>query len=342
MPAKFGTPILNQSARLKLPVALITSRYTGTIEPGLSIGYRKVATDKPGTWIVRKWDDGKYSVINSRRQRQLGIADDFADADGDNVLAWPSPDRSTGPAQDNRQGRLAVRDAAALYVAHLKVDHRTPMAIENAEYVIGKHIFQPILPVLASPVYQRSVITWREAIVAQAGDDPEMRAAASDSQSNVDNAASDLEFRRQGKEVRSRCMADVGKYKGVERARERYLSIEEAQRLVQCCDDNLRPLVQAALQTGCRYSELAALEARDLDLRAGTIKIRQSKNGHARNVLLSARGRDTISRISAARSGSERLFTRSGGEPGDLETRHRRSAPPASVPAWALIVCFTV
>ena len=108
---------------------------------------------------------------------------------------------------------------------------------------------------------------------------------------------------------------DVGKYKRVERARERYLEIEEAQRLVQHCDDNLRPLVQAALGTGCRYSELANLEVRDFDSRTCTLKIRTSKTGHSRTLRLSDESGALFRTISAGRTGSERLFTRADGEP---------------------------
>jgi hypothetical protein len=58
--------------------------------------------------------------------------------------------------------------------------------------------------------------------------------------------------------------SDVSKQKQCEKARERFLSIEEAQLLVKHCDANLKPLVEAALGTGARYSE-GNLEVRDFD-----------------------------------------------------------------------------
>lgn len=51
-------------------------------------------------------------------------------------------------------------------------------------------------------------------------------------------------------------------FRDVEVARIRYLSVAEAHRLLNACDSDFRPLVRAALDTGCRYSELMRLEAR--------------------------------------------------------------------------------
>ena len=84
--------------------------------------------------------------------------------------------------------------------------------------------------------------------------------------------------------------------------------------MVEHCDTDLKPLVEAALGTGCRYGELAALEVRDFDSRFSTLKIRQSKTGVPRVLRLSDESAVLFRRLCAARNGSERLFTRSGGQ----------------------------
>ncbi len=48
-------------------------------------------------------------------------------------------------------------------------------------------------------------------------------------------------------------------------ARIRYLTVAEAQRLINASDPEFRPLVRAALETGCRYSELTRLEVQDFN-----------------------------------------------------------------------------
>ena len=65
------------------------------------------------------------------------------------------------------------------------------------------------------------------------------------------NVPSDKEWRR------------VEPFEGVEAARVRYLTIAEAQRLLNASEPAFRNLVQAALQTGARYSELASLTVAD-------------------------------------------------------------------------------
>ena len=44
--------------------------------------------------------------------------------------------------------------------------------------------------------------------------------------------------------------------------------------MINASDPDFRPLVQAALETGARYGELAHLEVRDFNPDAGTITIR--------------------------------------------------------------------
>ena len=48
-----------KTARLKLPVPADHKPYYRSVEPGLSLGYRRTAADRPGTWVVRKWDGTK-------------------------------------------------------------------------------------------------------------------------------------------------------------------------------------------------------------------------------------------------------------------------------------------
>ena len=66
-------------------------------------------------------------------------------------------------------------------------------------------------------------------------------------------------------------------FRDVEMARIRYLTVAEAKRLINAADTDFRPLVIAALETGCRYSELTRLEVQDFNRDAGTVAIRKSK-----------------------------------------------------------------
>jgi integrase len=107
----------------------------------------------------------------------------------------------------------------------------------------------------------------------------------------------------------------VKPFKKVDVARIRYLTIAEAQRLVNASDPQFRPLVQAALQTGCRYGELIGLEVRDFNPDAGTLAIRHSKSGKPRHVVLTDEGQRLFAALTVGRSGHESLLHKTGGEP---------------------------
>ena len=92
-------------------------------------------------------------------------------------------------------------------------------------------------------------------------------------------------------------------FRNVAVARKRYLSVPEAQRLLNAAQGDLRALVQAALQTGARYSELTRLKVHDFDTPSGTVGIAKSKAGKPRRVYLTEEGCAFFHRITVGRSG---------------------------------------
>ena len=80
-------------------------------------------------------------------------------------------------------------------------------------------------------------------------------------------------------------------FRGVDIPRARYLSVAEAQRLINSAQGDFRILVQAALQTGARYQELARLRVSDFNADAGTLHIRKTKTHKDRHIVLTDEGR---------------------------------------------------
>jgi site-specific recombinase XerD len=72
-------------------------------------------------------------------------------------------------------------------------------------------------------------------------------------------------------------------------------------------------MVQGALLTGCRYSELARMRVHDFNPDAGAIHIRESKSGHARHVALNDEGRALFTSLCVGKTGKEMVFLRSDG-----------------------------
>src|SRR5688500_11407019 len=77
----------SREARSKLKVR--AKAYWRAIDRGLHVGYRRLK-GKPGTWIVRH-----YLGKQSYKVERVGIADDFADADGVAVLSfWQAQEKA--------------------------------------------------------------------------------------------------------------------------------------------------------------------------------------------------------------------------------------------------------
>lgn len=66
-------------------------------------------------------------------------------------------------------------------------------------------------------------------------------------------------------------------FESADAARVRYLTIAEAKRLLNACDEDFRKLIQGALLTGGRYGQIAALRVSDFNASVGTIDFRSRK-----------------------------------------------------------------
>jgi integrase len=106
------------------------------------------------------------------------------------------------------------------------------------------------------------------------------------------------------------------------RAREVYLSADEARALVRSASESLRPLLATALATGMRKGELLSLRWRSVDLRRSEIVVEPetAKSGRSRvipltgdlaELLRAQRRAQTVSRI----DGSDAVFTLDDGSP---------------------------
>jgi integrase len=71
--------------------------------------------------------------------------------------------------------------------------------------------------------------------------------------------------------------------------------------------------VRAALETGCRYSELARLEVYDFNFDPGTVAIRKSKGGKPGHVILTPEGAEFFQHHCAGRTGSDLMFRHADG-----------------------------
>ena len=93
--------------------------------------------------------------------------------------------------------------------------------------------------------------------------------------------------------------------------RTRFLSLDEAKRLLEASSRHLRPIIVCALETGMRRGEILNLRWSDVDMKTHTIYLGKTKNGESRHVPISNRLFSVLSGL-PRRLGSDHVFT---GEP---------------------------
>jgi integrase len=304
--------------------------YWRTIERGLHLGYRRLK-DKAGTWCARHYVGERQYEIEA-----IGNADDMSDADGVAILSyWEAQTMARermvkrAHAAVGKTGPLTVGDAMAGYIEHLEAQNiRTASDARSRDRLfirpaLGKlevdslktgHLQRWHASLGKSPRYVRAKIggTSRQLPIRSGDDGARMRKATANRTLVVLKAALNRAWRT-GMAGSDKEWRRVKPFKGVDAARTRYLAVTEAKRLINGCDPEFRPVVQAALQTGCRWGELIRLQVHDFNTDSGTVAIRQSKSGKPRHVVLTNEGIALFGQLTVGRSGHEPLLRRKDG-----------------------------
>jgi integrase len=107
------------------------------------------------------------------------------------------------------------------------------------------------------------------------------------------------------------------------------------------CGEDFRPVVRAALLTGCRYGELTALKVSDFDPDNGSIHIADPK-GKPRHVWLTAEGRRWFEEWTAGKSGDDLVLTRPDGGPWQKDHQARRMRDACEAARIVPVVSFHI
>jgi integrase len=301
--------------------------YYRGIEPGLHLGYRKPRAGA-GRWLARLNVEGKYSY------QPLGTADDFSDADGRIILSYKQAQDAARKVQGNR-GIGTVADAVEAYIRALEAEGRSPSAIADIRCTANALILPALghveLAKLSTPQLER----WRNELARRPArvrtregepqryrahrddDTPRARRASTNRVRTILLAALNHAFRA-GHVGSDLAWRRLPPFKGVSRARLRYLSVAEAKRLINGADLEFRSLLQAALLTGGRYGQLIQLTVSDVNLDSATARMRTRKGDGSERVYhihLTDEALTFFQAICAGRRGHDRIFTRTDGRP---------------------------
>lgn len=319
----------SKDARRRLPVR--GKPHWRMVEKGVHLGYRRLK-GRAGTWCVRHYLGERAYEIEG-----IGIADDLSDADGVEILDyWQAVEKARGRMKvrahqaAGKTGPLTVAAAMDEYLTFLENNRKSAYDARKRDQAFIRPKFGEIE--VAALTADR-ICKWHADLTRMAprlrtreGDKQKHRALGHDAEAmrrrratanrtlTVLKAALNRAWREHPKQVPSNAeWHRVEPFENVDAARVRYLSVPEAQRLINACDADFRQLVEAGLQTGARYGELAALQVHDFNPDAGTVAIRQSKGGNARHIVLTDEGTTFFRQVCAGRIGGEPMFQKKDG-----------------------------
>ncbi len=318
----------SREARRRLPAQ--KKPHYMLLDQGQHLGYYKGA--RGGTWLARCFvGDGRY------KETRIAIADDKADADGVTVLSFSDAQKAArvwctdqlrmlDGLEPAATGPYTVRDAIADYLTWY--EGRGGKSHGATKNVADVHILPTLGDIRLDRLTPKKIRDWHHEIArsparVRRGRDgavnhrerkePRQRQATANRILTVLKAALNHAW-REGKTASDEAWRRVRPFQSVDAPVVRYLSAAECKRLVNAASEKFRPLIRAALFTGCRYGELAALDVSDFNPDTDTLTIRTSKSGKPRHVVLTDEGRDFFAAQTAGREGTAPMFERADGK----------------------------
>ena len=306
--------------------------YYRAIDPGLHLGYRRGKNG--GRWVVR-W----YVGDRDYKTETIANADDIADADGVATLNFA---QAQSIARDIRAraariaaglpidtGPYTVKECLSEYLAWME-QHRK--GAKDARYRAEALIIPKLGESECEKLTAGEVRGWLREVAStparirgkrnqgprfrQTDDKDEeairRRRASANRTLTILKAALNMAW-REGKITSDDAWRRVPPFEQADAARVRYLQVDEARRLINACDPEFRALVQAALATGARFSELANLRVSDFNPDSGTVHVRASKSGKGRHIVLTEEGERQLNTLCAGRTATEWILVKRDG-----------------------------
>ena len=316
-----------REARRKLKAR--TLPYWTRLSEGLHLGYRRNVYGS-GKWVVRHYIGGVRSTYRGKdsvkdyTKRTFAEADDFSDANGQTILTFDQAQTKARALLTERVsvGPYTVKDCIGDYITFLKAQGK---GHSDPEMRAEALIVPPLGRVEVAALTSVQLRHWLNDIAhtgarlrTSAGQPQRYKAIVGDEGRRTRKTTANrtltilkaaLNHAYREERVASNAAWDrVKPFKGVGRARTRFLSVAEAQRLIDASEGDFRALVQCALQTGCRLGELLRLTVADFSRDSGTVHVRTSKSGKERHVVLTDEGAALFGQLCVGRAGNERLL----------------------------------
>ena len=281
----------------------------------------------------------RWRAADVYRVETIGTADDIADADGVAILNFGEAQaiarekrvalERTAKGLSADGGPYTVKVCLDEYLRYLETERKSA---GDAQARIDALILPTLGDTVCSNLTTADITGW---LVQMAETPARVRTKKGAAQQHRDLDRTDDEQRRRRRNSANRTLSvlraalnrgwrngkiagdyawrRVKPFKEAGAARIRYLTIDECRRLINAAEGEFRDLVRAALATGCRFGELAALQVSDFNSDSGTLHIRTSKSGRGRHVVLNDEGIDLFARLAAGRLGTDLMLRKADG-----------------------------
>lgn len=326
------TKLDNRDTRLKLKERKDREPYWRLIHQGLHLGYRKGANG--GVWLVRMRDGSGYL------KKVIARADDFQDSNGEDVLSFREAQTRAinfiAPKQSSKN--LTVAIATERYMEWFKINRK---GLKNTRVAIDAHILPAFGDKLVIDLKALEIRKWHEGLAikparkrAGLGKKQAFRDAPITDDAKRSRKSSANRYLTILKAILNKAYQDelveddaawkrVKPFENVDEPVVRHLTEEECHRLLSFCASDFRKIVKAALFTGARYGELAALQIEDVNLETGKIYVRPSKSGKGRHIPLTLEGAELFNIEIKGKKRGERVFLRKDGTFWEKDYQHR-------------------
>jgi integrase len=327
------TALDTRAARLRLAVR--GEPYWRSLDGRLALGYRR--NKKHGAWIARRWD----GETERSHEEAIGKADDILDADGQTVFsfsqaqerarAWWVKAERIAQGFEEKRASYTIADAASDYM--LAFNAKGKKSGYSTQKTIDVHILTSLGAIEINRLRKTQITRWRDQLASSDKMVRTKRIAAKQATKAVDRG--DADAMRARRSTANRILTvlkailnhawhegvistdaewrSVKPFENVDAPLIRYLTRDEAKRLCNTCEPDLRRLVRGGLLTGARYGELIRMRARDYNRDVQTVTIPEAKGGKARHVVLNDEGVALFDELTAGRSGGDLIFTHDDG-----------------------------
>jgi integrase len=303
--------------------------YWRSVSRGVALGYRKGPV--VSHWYVRRFAGGQY------RKEVIGQADDGVPADGVNVLSWPQVLKKalSGEVQATLAAKsLTVNELLTLYWDHRRAKSRSDYSVATDEGKLRAHVVAKFGDDQVADLTTQDLARWRDALVGKVRrepDEPEDETAKREAKRRA-QATADRIWRvfkaalnygyNTGRVPTDNPWRKLKPFRGVDKPRDRFLSVDECRRLLNACPADFRALVRGAMLTGLRYGEITRLKVADYGDRV--LLVPAGKPGTSRRLPLTSEGTEFFDQVTAGKAGTALVFTRADGEPWAMQDQKRR------------------